>query len=216
MANTPHATNRLLKEKRTLFSWGRIWVVVASIVVLVGIGLFGLAAYARAYHDRVLPGVTIGEVVIGGMDKAELRSFFERMADKLVNDGLHFSFVTPQTTKQFVLYPVLVINEQTVDLMRFDVDTAVEAVMAYGKDRSLIDRTTAVLKSRLSAPVVDIGGQIWVDSGRLQQELREFAADYETEPRNANVIVTAVSPLVYDVTSSSAGVVLIIKTYPGS
>ena len=60
------------KEHLVKFSWRRVWVVSIVFVVLVGIGMTGLLAYAASYEDRVMPGVRVGGIEVGGMTVDEL------------------------------------------------------------------------------------------------------------------------------------------------
>ena len=75
-------------ERKLPFSWQRIGFVVGivfvTLVLLMGIFVSGV----YWYNDKVLPGVHIGEIAVGGMKKEELRSFIESMNDKFVGEGV--------------------------------------------------------------------------------------------------------------------------------
>ncbi|MBU0596592.1 hypothetical protein KKA94_00325, partial [Patescibacteria group bacterium] len=87
------------KEKIVKFSWQRIWVVTIVVIVFIGVFFTGLVVYAHSYRDRILPGLYVGSIPVGGMDREEVVSFLEEMNNKLSEQGITISFDTGEETK---------------------------------------------------------------------------------------------------------------------
>ena len=69
-----------------------------SVIIMVGL-LLGFAAYANGYSDRVLPGVQLGSIAIGGMNRAELIEFLRpQVATWWLPDDIVFVEQIPKTS----------------------------------------------------------------------------------------------------------------------
>ena len=112
-------------------SWGRIWVWVLSFVVLLGLGLGGMISYASSYETRVLPGVNVGSVSIGGMDREALTTFFREMNNKLVDAGIVLSFSDEDTTERVHIETSVVSEDAFFELIHMNVDQEVEHFLSY-------------------------------------------------------------------------------------
>ena len=143
------------------FSWRRVWLIVAVFVVLVGIFLTGIFVYAHNYKEKVLPGVYLGGVHIGGMDKNELSAYLKNMNNKLLNEGIHFNFALENETKNKLreFLPAESSVENPIDLL--------------GDARA--DRYKKALKIISSAP--EIGSVICLLTPQEQTPVAEIAKE---------------------------------------
>ena len=105
------------------FSWRRVWIIVVAVVVFVSIFLVGALVYARTYSDRVLPGVYLGDIHVGGMERQELTEYLQNMQTKLMDEGIHFTFQVDGHTKDFTISPQKVSEDAAVDLINFDIES---------------------------------------------------------------------------------------------
>ena len=64
-------------EKIMRFSWQRVGFVSLALVAAAGIFISALAVLGQAYKDRVLPGISLGQVGIGGLRTAELKNYLQ-------------------------------------------------------------------------------------------------------------------------------------------
>ena len=183
----------------------RILVIAISTVAFFGFAFAGLGAYAKTYTDRVMPGLHVGTVPIGGMDQAELKQFLEDMNDKLTAEGLHFSLKDTPETKELVLYPIAE-QGNAIELVRIDLDQAVGALLRYGKERGLLQQTMNTLRYRTTQPMVQITG-IEVSRPQLQEALQAYTAPFDTQPTDARVVIESLDPVTYHVTPATAGTV---------
>ena len=167
----------------------------------------GLIAYANSYPNKVLPGLSLGGVPVGGMTDVELKEYLQQMNDKLVQDGLHFSIETPEgKDTNFVMYPVVVTETNSVELLTIDIDKEVDRLVGYGKQGNLFSRAGAVLQSRLHEPQFRLI-YIHAEDQRIEETLAAHIEQFEQQPANANIVITQVAPLLYEFTTSSVGVV---------
>ncbi|MDP2693136.1 MAG: VanW family protein [bacterium] len=200
----PDLLEHKFMRKPTLFTWRRVWMLVGLLFVL-GLILFGaLLVQAKSYENKVAPGLHIGSVAVGGMTETELKNFLQSMNDKLLSDGLHFSFNFKGEKKPFLLQPVIVIEDNAIELMYIDIDSEVERIMNYGKDNELLFRAIEFEKMRFSKPSLKLQN-ITADKDKLIYEISGKLAQYEVKPANASIKINSVSPLSYEITSSSVG-----------
>src|SRR3989344_8030088 len=107
--------------KLVAFSWRRILVIIIFVAFFT-ILLAGTFAYTHNYKDKVLPGVYLGGVNIGGMDKVSLSSYLKNMNSKLLNEGIHFSFSLENENKDFILNPTVLSGDNARDLIQLNID----------------------------------------------------------------------------------------------
>ena len=200
-------------ERKLPFSWQRIGFVVGivfvTLVLLMGIFVSGV----YWYNDKVLPGVHIGEIAVGGMKKEELRSFIESMNDKFVGEGVPITFVTQGENKQFVFYPVRVDEGITVERVQLDVDADVSELMRYGKSGDMLDRVMQLVGA-IVRPARRSLSSVQVDSEGIIREVTEYVHAYELPPRDATLLIRSLSPLRYEITTSSPGTLFAYDRVP--
>ncbi|MBI5728551.1 MAG: VanW family protein [Candidatus Magasanikbacteria bacterium] len=198
-------------ERVAPLSWRRIWFTAATAVVAAGfLGaiFFGLTVY---YRDRVLPNIYFGGVAVGGLESEELQSFLQGMYDKLVSEGLRFVVATKSGEKKFVIYPVIVTDSHTIELAKLDVEVEIDRLLRHGKNGDFFDRSGAILYS-LFYPTRLAAQTVVVDERRLIGEVNSVLAAYEEAPHNSGVRIFDVSPLRYEITSSTPGVIFSVRT----
>lgn len=191
-------------RKPALFTWRRVWFLVGTLLLIAGILFVALLAQAKSYNDRVVPGLYVGEIAIGGMTSSELKNFLHSMNDKLLSEGLHFSFNHNGEKKNFLLQPMIVTEDDAIELMYIDVDKEVERIMNYGKENNLLFDAIDFEKMRFSKPSIRLEFVV-ADKEKLVFEIREKLKEYEVKALDASVKINSVYPLDYEITPSSVG-----------
>ena len=142
----------LQKEPTPSVSLQKAWGWVVFGLVFVGILVVGTIAYAKTYQNKVLPGVYLGEIYVGGMDRSDLQEFLHNMDDKLSKQGLDFSFEDGEKHEQFTIYPSIVANENIVDIVSIDIQLEVDRLLGYGKTGNIFKRAWQTGTSRVWRP----------------------------------------------------------------
>ena len=108
----------------------RSFIVIASLLAVVLLGIGGLTAYDQMNKDKIAEGVTVGGVEVGGMTRSEARDEITRdmrlraRQAILVRDGTaHFS-LTPRAMGA-----------------QFDVDGMVDDAIARSREGNIFART---------------------------------------------------------------------------
>lgn len=198
--------NKITKNIKFPFSWRQVGFFLLIIFILL-IFLFGaVLVYGKTYEGKVLPGIKIGHVPIGGMERAELSAFLDKMNDKLVETGLTFSYQVDGVKKDLVIYPVLVSEGGSIDLIRQDIEKETDFLFSYGKEGNLIFSSFRTLKIRLKKVDLPLN-HLYIDRANLLNTLQDNLISFEQKPVNANVIIESVNPLDYQVSSSTVGFV---------
>ncbi len=201
------------KKVRSL-SWGRIWVVVVLFVVILGIVLGGMISYAVSYEERVLPGVSIGNINVGGLDREELTTFFREMNEKLVDAGIVLSFDNNGTPQRVSIESSIVSEDAFFELIHMNVEQEVEYFLTYQKTGNVFVRGWSALLVRGTKPQLELT-TVDLDTERLEKAIAERLSSYEKDARNANVLITDIDPLAYTMVSSSVGVTFLYQDIMG-
>lgn len=188
------------------FSWRRVWIAITILFFIVFMSVGGLVAQAKIYKGRVLPGLYIGKVAVGGMTAGELEEFLQSMNNKLLDEGFHFSLNINGKTESFFFSPVIVTEGTAIELMEIDVDKEVERLVNYGKTGDIVDDFIIFEKLRFDKPSIKLENII-TEHDKLKSEIAEKLASYDKAPADANVKITSVSPLEYEIVSSTDGII---------
>lgn len=209
---------KFFKEKLTPFSWRRVWLILLSLAIVLGLFFALLAILSAVFSDRVLPGMAVGEAPIGGMKADELKTFLDRISDKMFNEGLVFSYEKDpsagsprQAKKSFTVYPLLAAEDHTRELVNIDIAKESAYLMNYGKNEGWISNGLQVLKSRLEGSILSLSG-LEVDKNQLLQILKSKLGKDENPPHNANVKITSLQPLDYELVPEQGGMVFDCET----
>lgn len=188
------------------FSWRRVWIAIIILFFIVGVVIAGAAAQAKVYSDRVIPGVYIGKMAIGGMNRNELEEFLQSMNNKLFNEGFSFSVDVGNKLKKFYLPPVIVTEGTAIELMSIDVKKEANRLIEYGKTGDIFDDFIVFIKFRFEKPVLKLEN-IDKEYDKLRFEIIKKLAQYEINSSEANVKINSISPLEYEIVSSTDGIV---------
>lgn len=137
-------------------SWRRIWIVVIVFVSIVSIFLVGTLVYAQNYKDKVLPGVYLGGVHIGGMDKVALTSYLQDMNNKLLDTGIHFKFTLDGKNHEFVVSPTVIREDGAQDLIRFDIGKETDAILNFRKNQNIFADAVSAILVRIAKPDINL------------------------------------------------------------
>ncbi|PIY93503.1 MAG: hypothetical protein COY69_01375, partial [Candidatus Magasanikbacteria bacterium CG_4_10_14_0_8_um_filter_32_14] len=190
--------------KLVAFSWRRILVIVIIFVVSFSILLAGTFAYTHNYKDKVLPGVYLGGVHIGGMDKTTLSSYLKNMNSKLLNEGIHFSFLLENENKDFILNPTVLSGDNARDLIQLNIDDEVNNLIAYRKNNNFLSDAVSAILVRVNKPNLSLSN-VKLDKSEIFEQIHIYLKGYITEPTDALVKVKSVKPLDYEIVSSTPG-----------
>lgn len=130
--------------------------------------------YRLRYRDRVLPGVQVAGVHLGGLDRDAARL-------RLVAAGVDPA--TPVTIRGDGL-DATALAEGAVAL---DVASTLDAALAVGRDCSRVAQIGALLRSRTSG--VRLPAVVRLDAARVRQALSDVAADFDAPSVDARLVL---------------------------
>ena len=183
-----------------------IWIMIIGAVCLLAFFLGGLYVLGWQYENSVLPGISVGSVPVGKMEKEFVRNFLEVMTDKLVNDGLQLNYQTVDGEKTLVIYPVRVVEGNPIELVHLDTETSADFLVHLGKTNYRLVNGWQVLRSYLCPKKIVLPG-ISVDVAQLSATLVENLAQYETQPISASIRLKSKDLSAYEITPSRRGFV---------
>ena len=158
---------------------GRKFVVfVASVGLGIAATVGGLAAYHQSLVDRILPGVSVAGLDVGGLTTVEARSLLAERYRGLSEGGLLVRSGIGSTTIRFA------------DVGRTaDVDSMVADAYAIGHGGSAVDETIAGLRVRLHPETVAL--RLVYDRDRAATALTSFAGRMALGSIDASIVRAA-------------------------
>ncbi len=196
----------LFGRTNKVFNWRFFWILSLLSIVLLGIFFVSIISYGFSYKYRVLPGISIGSVPIGGMEESEIKVFLDSMSDKLINDGIKFSYEINGSSEQLVIYPMVGTGDNSIELAYLDVDKEVDRLMGLGKRGGILGLSLMSLKLRIYPTSIYLQNVI-IDEDRLLAEIKNNLDQYQTLSQDAGVKVISVQPLTFETVSSSVGII---------
>ena len=139
--------------------------------------LLGVVAFRQAYVDRILPGVQVGGVDIGGMSRTEARLALDSALGRL-EDGA----VTVRSGTGWAVIPYATVGRSV------DVDSMLDRAAAVGRNGTPFEEALEGLR-QLTRPV-SMPTILDFDSKGLAAELAAFAERGYRQPRDAGVSST--------------------------
>ncbi len=162
-------------------------------------------AYGKSIEGRVLPGVSVGDVFIGGMTKQELERYLDRMQQKLNDEGVKIALKLPQgRTETIRLVPPIISEEHVTDFFRIDSAKEAERLVSYRKTNApLVDGFLAMIHrlipSKITLKEISLEKVFF-------QEVGTQLAPFEKSAISPAMNITDFDPLIFKFTSSSIGV----------
>lgn len=218
LMNSMDAKPSFLSRQKKSFSFHHLWIPAALLCFLFGMFFVGMIAYANTYADRVLPGMSLGDISIGGMTRIELQDFIEEMHGKISGAGITVSFRAGSAgSESFVLYPSVVSEDTVLDFVSVDSVREAERLVQYGKKGKLAVRAWMPLVTRARKPSHTLQFMS-LDTERLFSALQDRLKKYEQPARDAGVLVQRIvskEEVVSTVTTSSLGIAFNYDTVAG-
>ena len=162
----------------------RRFLIDASFAIALLVLLGGVAvAVPRAYATKLVPGMWVGDVAIGGKTQAEARALVQQRVDALVEAGL--TVTVDGKEKVVPVQQALTTSDITPPLVDIDVDASVRAAFAYGHDFGLLRNTLqswrAFLFRKHVPPALEADEQV------VETALRTQFGAKDDPPENAHL-----------------------------
>jgi vancomycin resistance protein YoaR len=182
------------------------WIMIIGAACLLAFFLSGLYILGWQYDNLVLPGISVGNVPMGKMKKEAVRNFLEVMTDKLVNDGLQLNYQTADGEKSLVIYPVVVVAGNPIELVHLDAEASADFLVRLNKTNHRLLNGWQVIQSYLCPKRVTLP-DVSIDTAQLSATLVGNLAQYETQPINASLHFKTKDISEFEITPSRRGFV---------
>lgn len=197
------------KEEKKIFTWQTLWISVVVLAVLVGLLAIGFIAYGKSFENRVMPGLHVGSIPVGGMTAEQLDDFLETMNTKLSNEGIPVTSQEDDTS--FILYPSIVSNSDIRELLLIDTEKEVQRFVELNKDKGALQQGIVALISRFTKPSRQLE-YITVNEEEIKSQILAKVGEYQQPAKDASFqVVSGSQNVTFEVTTSSEGVVYDIE-----
>jgi vancomycin resistance protein YoaR len=140
----------MIKKKRNFLKKkdGSLNLVdLGFLVVVIGIILAAILAVPQVYAKKIMPGVWIGNVPVGGKTVAEAKTVLNNQVDVIVSKGL--AVVIDGKTKTVPIQQALTSSDITPPLIDIDIEASINGAMDYGHAHSFIINTLEAWRAML-------------------------------------------------------------------
>ena len=153
----------------------RRFVIGTLLGILLVLG--GVVAYGQVFADRILPGIAVGGVDVGGLTRADARNALTATMGRL-EDGQ----VTVHSENGWVVIPYTTVGRVV------DYDAMLDGAAAIGRDGTRFDEVLTGLRQSLRP--IALPPLLTFDRARLDAELAAFADRGYRQPQDAAVVST--------------------------
>ena len=156
-----------------------------GLLAVLGLGVGALYAYDQQYHDRVLPGVRVGDVDLSGLTPAEASTRLHA-----AYDGFAKGQVTLVAGEKRLAITYARIHREAA------VDTMVAQAMAVGRAGNPIERVIANARTAVNGVV--LAPQVRYDQDALNRWVIALAGAQHLSPDDATIALTKAGFTVTD------------------
>ncbi len=180
--------------------------------ILIGIGTFLILAIlfsgvSRVYHnfykDKIFPGVYVGQHSLGGLTGMQAKDLIENFNNRMAKESLDFNYQKDGYNQHFQ-FSVVPGDDSSVEMIRVNSDSSVAKLMSVGRSGGFWKQVWQPLYfgfiSRHVEPV-----DVVIDD-RFMANLKNYMLAFSDQPRNANIKITSLVPLEYEIVPENYGV----------
>jgi len=183
-------------------------ILVIAIGIMLGlILLLTLASwgYNKVYQDKVYPGVYIDDYHIGSMSREEVESFAEKINDKLTREGFDFNVEDSLGEKhQLKIQNLYGSTDASIELVSLDKGSLSHQAFKIGRDGDWFANLFYPIGFKLFNKQV-IKAPVLVKESALEEVVKASLERYSDSPRDANLKITNLSNLEYEIIEERAG-----------
>lgn len=178
-------------------------LLFCALVLLSASGLFfgGVFAYQKIYKNKAYPGTRLGQYDLGGMTQDQIKNLIDGYGNKILADGLDFSFAREDEKIKFKMNIGPIGENAVVPIYLNAEKTALKAILA-GKTDGFRENTRQPFDFLLRKNDLDV--EVFV-SDTLIEDLKDYLVSFDSDSSDARLSVKSVSPLEYEVIPEKAG-----------
>lgn len=172
----------LIKRKYSLRKW--LWITITIFLVLLGSGLGFFLTETHFYKNKILLGVKVGEVDLGGKTIKQAKILLQAEVDYLAEQGVWLKY----KQDSYNLKPIVSLekNGQAYELWFYDIESTVDKAYNYGR---LLDRSEKI-KQRIRAWLsgAQIEPELKINSEKITGILQAYFNKYEQPAEEAKLV----------------------------
>ncbi len=191
-------------KKHWRFSWRNFFILLFSSLLSLFLIIGFLILFSLQYNNLVFPGLYLGEYYIGQMSENELVEYLQKINNRLIDEGLLFSFDLGSGEQDFVIYPTIISEDNYVELFKFWHEEEAKRLLKYGKENNIFLNAFNFYRLKFQKPHLSIK-EYYLNRNKLVELINSSISKYEKPVTNANLIIKSTEPLEYVITSSTIG-----------
>ncbi len=189
-----------IQYMRIVLTWASVSLGILAIVALFISAFF--VVYGRMYENRIFPGVRVLNVRLDGLTRQEARTSVQRAVDTALAKGLRFRYHGREADVDATA--VAVSPDASHDLVRFNIDTAINQAYSVGRSDGWLRDVFNRLKLRVAPFSVPVS--MTFDDIGISDAIRASFSTDAILPQSARIYINASStPPVVSIDAAREG-----------
>lgn len=172
------------EEKKTVHHWPLY--LAAVFFILADLLASSYLVFQEAYKNKIYPGVSLGEISLGGKTADEAKGILETRFNNINQNGVQFDYGQTFAT----ITPIISSfnGDIALQVINFDSDDTIKNAFGIGRGRGLFadfhDQLAAMFGRR------KIIASIYLDNNQIRKMLADNFSQFAAPPQNANIFAT--------------------------
>jgi vancomycin resistance protein YoaR len=165
--------------------------LVAVFFILADLVVSSYFIFTELYKDKIYPGVSIGQIALGGKTESEAKDILETKANDFNQNGIKFDYDQNEAT----ITPIIssLNGDIAYQIIAFNVDQMVSRAFACGRDGGFIDNITEQLRMIFTGEAIP--ASVTMSDDQVKSILADNFDQFAAAPENARLIATTTSLL---------------------
>jgi vancomycin resistance protein YoaR len=173
------------KEIKTRRHWPLY--LVAVFFILADLAAFSYLIFEEYYKDKIYPGVSVGEINLGGKTAEEAKKIINEKIDAINQDGFTFNFEGKNTT----ITPIISSFNGDIALQIININPDDTVSKAFGIGRKNGAYYNLLAQLRALSEGWQVSPAFSVDNDRVEDILANSFNQLAAAPENANIFATS-------------------------
>ena len=160
------------------------WVDLGFLVIIIAIILVAIFAVPQVYAKKIIPGVWLGNVPVGGKTKDQAREILNKQVELMLDKGL--SVTVEGKTKSLPIQQAVTSSDITPPLIDIDIEASLNGAEGYGHAfgffRSTAQAWRAIIFRKHITPVYQ------TDELAVEEALRNYFGAKDVMPENSHLL----------------------------
>ncbi|PIT88739.1 MAG: hypothetical protein COU29_00615 [Candidatus Magasanikbacteria bacterium CG10_big_fil_rev_8_21_14_0_10_36_32] len=185
-------------------NWKTVVIILAVVFGLLAV-VFGVSVvYSKTYVGKVYPGIYLGHYDLSGWTADDVKKFVDSFSRRLSQEGLVYMFEQNGQSQRVAVNPALISSEAAIETIFLSNKEFAGEILNIGRGESFwFKKMWLPLWYRIKT--IHLSLPVKIDRQNFQGIIENALEGYVIEPRDANIHLSSINPLAYELTLEQSG-----------